>query len=110
MSIPREDQKYVRAILKVFYGQDVSEGIQINDRTVDLIGQMLEKAYSCTELIELVPRPISPIGARPGVKWALKQIRKTGKKLLSNPSAEVSLTCKKAKAFSFRGRLEMAGS
>ncbi|MAY43629.1 MULTISPECIES: hypothetical protein [unclassified Neptuniibacter] len=110
MTIPREDQKYVRAILKAFYGQDVSEGIQINDRTVDLIGQMLEKAYSCTELIELVPRPIAPIGARPGVKWALKQIRKTGKKLLSNPSAQVSLTCKKAIAFSFRGRLEMAGS
>lgn len=109
MSIPQDDQKYARVILKAFYGQGVSEGIQINDRTIDLIGQMLEKAYSCTELIELVPRPVSPIGARPGVRWALRQIRKTGRKLLSNPNAEVSLTCKKVIALSFRGRLEMTG-
>ena len=109
MSISQGDQHYARAILKAFYGQNISEGIQVNDRTVDLIGQMLEKAYSCTELIELVPRPISPVGARSRVKWALKQIRKTGQKILDNPSAEISLTCRKAIAFSFRGRLEMTG-
>ena len=107
MSINHDDKKHAKAILTAFYGRNIAESIRINEKTIDLIGQMLEKSNSCTEAIELVPRPISPTGARPGVQWALKQIRKTGTRLLNSPAQKVSLTCKKAVAASFRSRLEL---
>jgi len=108
MIISAEDKRYAKVILEAFYGSSIADRMVINAKILDLIGQMLEKAHSCTELIELVPRPVAPVGARPSIKWTLKLIRKTGKKLVTSPGAKISLTFKRAIAYSFRGRLERA--
>lgn len=108
MSISDKDKQYAKAILAAFYGQNIAENISINEKTVDLIGQMLEKTYTCTEAMELVPRPVSPVGAKPGVNWALKQIRKTGMRILNSSIQKISLTCKRAVAASFRGKIELS--
>ncbi len=48
------------------------------------------------------------IGPRPGIGWAIKQIRNIGKELILDPGKKVSFTCKKVVAWQFRRQIDLA--
>ena len=105
-----EDKAYVRAIIAAFYDDTLAKRIGVNEDVVFILAEMLDQAADCTEWLSYVPKPVSPIGVKPGLKWALKQIRKIGQQLIKQPSHKVAFACKKAVAYGYRQRLELASA
>lgn len=101
------DIDYTHAVLTAFFANEIIAKNNITDRVIDLTGQMIEDASDCTQLIEMVPRPVSPTGAKPAVSWALKYIRQLGKSTIRNPG-KISLICRRRVALGYKHRLLMS--
>lgn len=107
--ITEDDKLYARQIIAAFFGESyASQFTNINEDVVEVIGEMLDASADCTEWMDYVPKPVPPIGPRPGIKWALRKLRKVGKALMSNPSGKHNFTCKTFSAMRFKQALQMA--
>ncbi len=56
MEVTENEARDARIILVAFFGQS-AENWSINDRVIELIGEMLTKNRKCAEVMGLVPRP-----------------------------------------------------
>ncbi|MDH2433361.1 hypothetical protein QCD60_12345 [Pokkaliibacter sp. MBI-7] len=108
--ISQEDEKHARAVLSAFYGDSFNSRGRVNERVIELLAEIIEEASQCTKQIDLVPKPVGPVGAKPGISWALKQVAKLGKQLVRTPSLKISLICKKHIALVYRTDMELAFS
>lgn len=67
MALSHEEQEYVRAVGKWFYGHAPTE---VNDRLAEVVAEMLQKVVEGSKAMHLVPRPS---GGMPGVTWLVSQ-------------------------------------
>ncbi len=67
MSLSHEDQEYVRAVGKWFYGNPPG---QVTEQLAAVVAEMMLKVVDGTKAMHLVPRPS---GGMPGVSWLLSQ-------------------------------------
>lgn len=109
-AVMAEDKAFVKAIIAAFYDDALANRIGVNEDVVLVLAEMLDQASDCTEWLSCVPKPVSPIGVKPGLKWALKQIRRIGQQLIRDPSSKVAFECKKAVSYGYRQRLELASA
>jgi len=56
MEVTESEARDARVILVAFFGQSAANW-SINDRVIELIGEMLTKNRKCAEAMDLVPRP-----------------------------------------------------
>ncbi len=99
MELTQEDREYTIAILNFFWPSQKLTSDQITERLVNFAADTLESASTCSDNMDLVPRPV---GIKPNPKWALKQIRKIGKRFIKN-DPKIYFICKKSVAYSKRG-------
>lgn len=105
-----EDDAYVKAFIAAFYDESVAARISVNESVVILVAEMLDQASDCTEWLSYIPKPVARVGVKPGLKWALKQVRRIGQQLLNDSGNRIAFACKKAIATGYRQRLEMAAA
>lgn len=67
MALSHEEQEYVRAVGKWFYG---SPPAQVTDQLAQVVSEMMLKVVEGSKAMHLVPRPS---GGVPGVGWLLSQ-------------------------------------
>jgi len=73
MALDTTDKQQLKTFLASVYGQHV-KGWAVNDKTFDLTYKLLNESRKCSDLMDLVPRPI-PYGQSP-IKWLSKEARK----------------------------------
>lgn len=102
------DRVYARKVIAAFFGDAfASRFFVVNEGVFEVIGEMVAASKDCSEWMEYVPRPVGPVGARPGLKWSLKQVRRIGMALMQS-TKEHNFTCMNAMAIKFRTRLSEA--
>lgn len=104
MEMTQEDREYTATIINFFWPEQRVSPEGVTDSMVRLASDALSSANTCSDNMDLVPRPT---GVKPDLKWALKQIRKIAKRIHEN-NAGVYFVCKQAIAYSFQGRLQEA--
>lgn len=67
MALSHEEQEYVRAVGKWFYG---TAPVDVNESLAKVVAEMLLKVVEGTKAMHLVPRPS---GGMPGVSWLVSQ-------------------------------------
>ena len=108
VEIKDRDRTYVRKVIGAFINEGMAARISpINEDVVRVVGKMVAESRDCSEWMDYVPKPVAPVGARPGIKWSLKQIRKIGSELVKSDEKH-KFTCSSVSALKFRTRLEEA--
>ncbi|MBB1419686.1 hypothetical protein H5200_18205 [Pseudoalteromonas sp. SG43-7] len=51
------DDKDVKKILEVFFSKGTASQIEINDKVIELVWEMLASSKECTKAMHFVPRP-----------------------------------------------------
>ncbi len=72
MSLSREEKQNLKLFLVNVYGQQANSW-DITDEVFNLTYKMLSESGKCSDVMDLVPRPIS-VGQNPA-KWLTKQVR-----------------------------------
>jgi len=67
MALSHEDQEYVRAVGKWFYGQAPA---QVTEELAKVVAEMMLKVVEGSRAMHLVPRPA---GGMPGAAWLCSQ-------------------------------------
>lgn len=108
VNIKDSDRLYVRKVVGLFINDAAAARVNpINEDVVRVVGEMVAESLKCSQWLDLVPKPVAPVGPRPGIKWSIKQIRKLGIALVQSEK-EHALPCSKVSALKFRTRLEQA--
>jgi hypothetical protein len=94
MDISQEDRDYTISIINYFWPSVKVTSGDVTQQLVIFSAEVLTSGHKCSRSMDLVPR--TP-GLKPGIKWALKQVRKVGKRLLQN-SEKVYMVCQKGVA------------
>lgn len=103
-----DDHVYARRVIAAFFGDAFSASYTtVNHDVIEVLGHMIAESSDCSEWIELVPSPIAPVGARPGLKWSLRQVRKVGRGLMASAKKH-NFMCLTSVGRNFRTRLEEA--
>ncbi len=85
-----EDHVYARRVIAAFFGDAFSASYTtVNHDVIEVLGHMIAESSDCSEWIELVPSPVAPVGARPGLEWSLRQVRKVGRGLMASAISEM---------------------
>jgi len=69
--ISKEEADEMRYVLGTLFGGQTANW-KINAEVYELFGQLAEKSGTCTDAVDLLPRPYS---GPPTLKWAMKQVR-----------------------------------
>lgn len=72
MELSETERERLRIFLIGVYGDQVKDWT-MNSGIFDLTFRLLEKSARCSELVDLVPRPMTP--GQPPIKYISKQIR-----------------------------------
>lgn len=73
MDLSLDEKKQLKEFLQSVYGPQV-QSWQMNSGVFDLTYGMLKKSEKCSDLMDLVPRPM-PYG-QSAAKWLAKEVRK----------------------------------
>lgn len=108
VSLLDQDKIYARKVLAAFYDENFAARFDtINEEVIEILGEMISRSSDCSEWMDYVPKPVTPLGVKPGIKWSIRQVRKIGKALL-NTNKKHKFTCVTAVGWGFRGQLERA--
>ncbi len=66
--------------MKAFFGVHVADRVNIDDRVVKLIGEMLASNDECSRLMDMVPRPA---GVKPGLAYVIGQLANIARRVTS---------------------------
>lgn len=91
-AISMDDVKYAKAILTTAYGAQFANQVQISEHTITTLAEILTESGKCSDNMDLVPNPHGSL-ARPGLKYALKVIRKVGLEILVDPARKSYYIC-----------------
>lgn len=72
MNLNKVEQENMRAFLSAVYGPQVKSW-PMNNNIFDLTYKLLQKSNKCSDLMDLVPRPMAP--GQSATKYISKQIR-----------------------------------
>lgn len=108
VKINEKDRLYVKKVVSLFINKSVAHNIDpINEDVIRIIGEMVAASLDCSTWFDRIPRPVAPVGARPGIRWSLKQVRRIGKEVVTS-DREHKVPCSGVSALKFRTRLEQA--
>lgn len=85
-------------ILGHFYGAQ-TQNWPISIKTLEVLGQLIEKTKACDGIMDLIPRPY---GGGSAIRWGSKQVRNTVLRQLKANSGKHYITCMRASAASMR--------
>jgi hypothetical protein len=74
MNLDKIEQENLRLFLSTVYGPQVKSW-PMNDSMFDLTYTLLQKSNKCSDLMDLVPRPMPP--GQSAAKYITKQVKKT---------------------------------
>ena len=99
------DKANLREFLRSFYGPAVDHW-QMNDGVFDVLVRMLQASGRCSDLVDLVPRPMKP--GQTAAKWLSREIRS---QLLRNihKRREYYRVCLERAVINLRTDFELAG-
>lgn len=92
-------------ILQHFYGAQ-TQNWRVSVKTVEVLGQLIEKTKACDSMMDLVPRPF---GAGSVIKWGKKQVRQAVIRKLKDSSGKHYIACMRAPTASMRTDFYMSG-
>lgn len=108
IELRNEDHAFARRVIAAFFGDAFSaKYTTVNHDVIVVLGQMIAESQDCSKWIEYVPGPVGPAGARPGINWSIRQVRKIGKALMTSTEKH-SFVCLAAVGRNFRTKLEEA--
>lgn len=99
------DRTKIAELVNFIWGPGTITRNEINDQVVEVVSEALIQTRTCSDSMDLVPRP--PSGPA-NVKWALKQVKKAAKRMLKKKDSRVYNICKVGVAFKWRRALELA--
>lgn len=97
------EREYVAAVINYFWGPDITSPHTVNERAATIAYKILDEAKICSDSMDLVPRPMSV----PGSKYAIKQLVKIGKRILSGDES-IYKACKYKVGVNFKSEIKMA--
>lgn len=103
MSLTIQEKKNVKEFLVSVYGPKVQTW-EITSGIFDLTYDMLKKSKKCSDLMDLVPRPM-PYG-QSATRWLAKEVRKALIRQLKERKEHYT-TCVKAVAYHMTTKFEM---
>lgn len=110
-TITMEDVTYIKAILKAYYGDAVSNQItfsSVSEETVRSVAIMLHETVDCSKWIDAVPNPSDLLMPSKNLqKWALRVIRAAGKPFVLE-NEKVNIMCKVFLANKFKSEIIMS--
>ena len=105
-SLTTQEKDDMRQVLSKLYGAQTQEW-QINIKTFELLGVLIEKTKSCSHIMDLVPRPF---GGGSIVNWGKRQVRDVILRQLKNRKEDDSyIICLKVSAASMKIKFIHAG-
>lgn len=101
-----QQKKYIADVVNGIWGVGTIRESQVNNQVVVVVYRALSAATSCSDSMDLVPRPSGTIV---DVKWATKQLVKVAKRLMHrHDGREIYNICRSQVAFTYRTALEGA--
>ena len=99
------EQRSLKRALRPLFGPQV-DNWQMNEKVLELYGELLSKSRTCSEAMDLVPRPYTGFGAKAYIRRELKRIARaaTGEK------KGMYISCLKGAAYGMKNRFHMAAS
>lgn len=101
-----EEKEYLREFLEGLYGKKVQSWL-MDERMFELTMKLISESASCSDLMDLVPRPMSP--GKSALKWMKAEARKLFLRQLATRKDHYSV-CLKAAAYHMAFDFEMAAS
>ena len=102
--ISKEEADEMRYVLATRYGGQTATW-KINAEVYELFGQLVEKSGTCTDAVDLLPRPYS---GPPTLKWAMKQVRQGLIRYFKSQRGQHYLMCMRAAAMGFKTDIQLA--
>lgn len=99
------DRNRTAELINFIWGPGTISPNQVNSHVVLLVYKALHETKTCSDAMDWVPRP--PTGPT-NLSWAVKQLRKAAKRMLSRKDREVYNICKVGVASIYREPLVMA--
>ena len=90
-----------RVILAGFFGRNIGDKISINNRVIEVLGEMLTSTEQCSRLMDLIPR-----SGYIDSGYIKRQLRNIARRVQRNDGNY--LICKKFIAAHWRREIEMA--
>lgn len=95
----------IKDILGSFYGAQ-TQSWRISIKTLDVLGQLIEKTKACDGVMDLIPRPF---GGGSAIRWGSKQVRRAVLRQLKTDKGKHYIACMRASAASMRTDFYMSG-
>lgn len=77
-----DDREYVAAVINFFW-QGLTQPHSVNEHAAKVMYEALTEAQSCTESMDLVPRPTYT----PSINYIIKEIVKIGQRIMSGDTS-----------------------
>ncbi len=100
------DDKDVKKILEVFFSKGTASQIEINDKVIELVWEMLASSKECTKAIHFVPRPQ---GLAASAMYVAKELAKIAYRVSADKDDSVYQVCKVFSARGYATKIKLAG-
>src|SRR5690606_25916842 len=98
-----EDSNDFQRVVAFFWGEHNAQIIPKNEHSVTAVIEVLDATGACSDMMDMVPRPHTSL-AKPAYSYALKQIKRIAKDLISGNSSTY-ISCKNTVALAYRTRI-----
>jgi hypothetical protein len=99
-----QDKKYVADVINYFWGPNLVTSAQINQHIATVTYEALTQANTCSNAMDLVPRPTY---SKPNITYIIKQLSGIGKRIVSGDS-DIYNVCKITVSASYRNKIRLA--
>ncbi|MCG7545343.1 MULTISPECIES: hypothetical protein [Pseudoalteromonas] len=94
----------VKRIIEGFFGKPYAMRVNVNDKVIELVWEMVSKSEECSDAMDLVPRPHGIVA---GPKYVAQQLRGIARRLLKG-DVRIYHICKRAASLQYRTRIDLA--
>ncbi|MCU7853837.1 MAG: hypothetical protein KZQ80_16680 [Candidatus Thiodiazotropha sp. (ex Monitilora ramsayi)] len=100
----KEDKKYIAEVINYFWGPNLITPDRVTEHVATVAYEALSSANSCSDAMDMVPRPTY---VRPSMKYIIKQLTGIGKRVATGGSG-IYYICKVVISASYEFKIKLA--